>query len=237
VRYGIDAGGELAKFLLGQREREHITGYLGCVPSIVRAGLQRLPDVSGATFVDLGCGKGRALIVASEFPFARVVGIELDKHLAGIASRNASIVSSRRPGRPPIEVVCGDASSFAVPDGDVVAFLYHPFDGTLVRRLVDHLVAASWADRQLFVVYANPVHGALFDERTEVHRWYAETLPCTEEEAALGGAPTETVMIWRLGPPEPASSHPTSGCLVVNAWGDRADIIESPGPAAASPSA
>jgi tRNA1(Val) A37 N6-methylase TrmN6 len=54
-----------------------ILPYAGSQPSIVRAGIALLPDHNQYAFVDLGCGKGRALMVASEFSFARLVGVEI----------------------------------------------------------------------------------------------------------------------------------------------------------------
>jgi SAM-dependent methyltransferase len=225
--HGIRTGGEWPRFLLAGdwRGRDHITGYLGCVPSVVRAALAKLPDVSAFAFVDLGCGKGRALAVASEFPFRRILGLEIDRRLIRIARRNMAVVASRHPARPPIEVLHADASAPELPPGDVVLFLYHPFDATLVERLADRLERDPVPGRRLFVVYANPVHGALFDGRAAFSRWYAETLSCAAEEAALGGAPTETIAVWCKGAKGAPSPHRTGGRLVVNAWGDRADIV------------
>jgi tRNA G46 methylase TrmB len=40
------------------------------------------------TFVDIGSGKGRALLVASELPFAKIVGVELSHELNRIAQEN-----------------------------------------------------------------------------------------------------------------------------------------------------
>jgi predicted RNA methylase len=226
LRYGIETGGELANLLLGQQESaaRHITGYLGCVPSVLRTALRTIPDVSRTAFVDLGCGKGRALVVATEFPFVRVVGVELDEHLVRIAMRNAEAIAAAFPERPPIEIEAGDASELDLPEGGAVVFLYHPFGVVLVRRVAERLAAHSRIDRPVFVVYENPIFGAVFDEHPAFRRWFAATLPRAAEETALGGAPTETVMVWLAGAPE-ASPHATAGRLVVNERGNRADVV------------
>src|SRR5687768_7586014 len=68
---------------------EQISPYGGSQPSIVRTALASLPDLESYAFVDVGCGKGRPLLVASEFAFQRIVGVELAPHLAKIARANA----------------------------------------------------------------------------------------------------------------------------------------------------
>lgn len=50
--------------------------YLPTRPSVVRTALARLPvqDLKEYTFVDLGAGKGRVLLVAAEYPFGKIGG-------------------------------------------------------------------------------------------------------------------------------------------------------------------
>jgi SAM-dependent methyltransferase len=71
--------------------------YAGSQPSIIRTALATLTALEPFTFVDLGCGKGRPLIVASEFPFRDIVGIELSESLARAARTQASIQRRRVP--------------------------------------------------------------------------------------------------------------------------------------------
>jgi predicted RNA methylase len=40
------------------------------------------------TFVDIGSGKGRALIIAAEYAFKRIIGVEYSPSLATICRRN-----------------------------------------------------------------------------------------------------------------------------------------------------
>src|SRR5579883_1856526 len=73
--------------------------YAASQPSIIRAALRALPPLEGFTFIDLGCGKGRALIVATEFPFRAICGIEYSDELAAVARRNAARIERRYPAR------------------------------------------------------------------------------------------------------------------------------------------
>ena len=122
--------------------RAHAVFYAGSQPSVLREGLKALPPLQTCTFVDLGCGKGRPLLVASEFPFWDILGVELSPDLAKVAERNAAIIAERFPDRTPIRIAVGDASNFPIPSGDVVLFLYNPFGAELIAKVVQRVEAA-----------------------------------------------------------------------------------------------
>src|ERR1035437_5425846 len=83
---GVDTSGLVpAKHLItGHANDEHVTAYYGVAPSILRTLIDRWREtipphpISSYTFIDIGAGKGRGLLVASEFHFRKVVGIELN---------------------------------------------------------------------------------------------------------------------------------------------------------------
>ena len=196
VREGVDTAGYIqAKLLFGHDEE--VRAYAGCSPSALRAALETIPNLDGANFLDLGCGKGRALLVARAFPFASLTGIELSPYLAKVARANADIVKHRTPGRP-IEIVVGDASAPQIPDGDVVIFLLNSFGRALVDRLAETIAAADARapSRRIFMVAMNPVHGAAFDARPELSRWFAGTMPYAPEEIGFSPDVDDAVIIW-----------------------------------------
>ncbi|NOT28324.1 MAG: class I SAM-dependent methyltransferase [Acidobacteria bacterium] len=135
---GVDTSGANEANALGVDPdlAAHSSPYGGSQPSILRRCLAALPDPAQYVFVDLGCGKGRPLLVASEFPFERVVGVEMAPHLAEIARRNAAIVSRGGVQQAPIEVEVGDATTAEAPAVRVVYFLYNPFDAVLIERVL-----------------------------------------------------------------------------------------------------
>ena len=101
--HGTDTGGvELPMdFEASDAVRSCASAYLGSQPNVIRLALGYLPPVDTCTFLDLGCGKGRPLFVATEFPFHSIVGVELSPHLAEIARRNAATMAQRFPQRTP----------------------------------------------------------------------------------------------------------------------------------------
>jgi SAM-dependent methyltransferase len=198
LRLGVDTGGFLPARLLHAPGIENAaTSYSGCVPSIVAAALDKIPALDGAAFIDLGCGKGRALLVAHLYPFATITGIEMNFQLVEAARENAKIARKQRPDGPPIHVIQGDASIPDAPSsGDLVYFLYHPFGRDLATRLCARLAEQARAPRRVFVIYENPVYAELFDANPAFSRWFAATLPHAADEIGFGYGEADTIGIW-----------------------------------------
>lgn len=154
------------------------SSYQPIEPEIFRAMMQALPiDFSQFTFIDIGSGKGRALLLASEFGFRRIVGAELLPELHRVAQENLAKFAARG-GMPPMESVCGDAAGFEFPGEPLVAFFFHPLMETKFRQVLANLLSSlAQHPRPLFVVYANPIFEMLLagDPRmrklTGTHQW------------------------------------------------------------------
>lgn len=198
--YGVETSGaeQVAELRVDPIIARHMSPYAGSQPSIIRQAIATLPDLSECSFIDLGCGKGRPLVVASEFPFRRVVGVELAPDLVSTARANAATVHERFPERPAIEIVEDNAARFRWPDGRLVLFCYHSFDADLVGELVVSLERAlAGSVEHLFVIYYNPVWGALFDRSAAFERWYAAMLPYDPSEIGFGPDQSDSVVIWQ----------------------------------------
>ena len=95
-----------------------------------------------ATFVDLGSGRGRAVILAAEMGFRRVVGVELDAHLVQEAQENLRRWQLRRPPSHPgqeVVLVQGDAALYRPPGGPLVIWMFNPFGATTLRHVLNEL--------------------------------------------------------------------------------------------------
>ena len=216
-QYGIETSGKVRRFLIRTGDAaadSSNTGYVGSQPSIVRHCLELLPDLRDAAFFDLGCGKGRILAVATEFPFASITGIELSGMVSRIAQRNCTRVAARYPDRTRVQVIHGDASRPTLPDkGSVILYLYNPFHGDIVGTLIDNLARdlASKPELKLWIVYYNPTQAALFDGSQSFVRHYAAKNAFSDEERASSpfGNDYDSVAIWqsRGEPMTPALPH------------------------------
>jgi len=201
VQHGIDTSGLVDAFAL-QRDPSldgQLSPYMGSQPSIIRRALDALGDVAGYTFVDIGCGKGRPLIVASEYPFALVLGFDISADLVQTANRNAAIIARRFPARPPIRAVDANVADMTVPSGNVVVFMFNPFGPELMTTLLHKLeeALASGVIEHLFVVYDNPVCGDVFDGSGHLKRWFATTFEYDRHELGFGPEEREGVVIWQ----------------------------------------
>ncbi len=180
--------------------RNYAVGYAGSQPSVLRSALAELPKLEDYTFVDLGCGKGRPLLVASEFSFQDIIGVDLSSPLAQVARRNARIIANRFPARTPVRVAVGDASNYPLPPGNLVIFLYHPFHAELIANVVAGVEAAlATESRSIYVIYYNPIAGHCFDSSPQLHRHFAKMLPYADEELGYGPDRDDPIVIWHGG--------------------------------------
>jgi len=156
---GLVAGRHLES---GHRHDRHATAYYGVAPSVFQALVKRwrrsrpAAPIDQTTFVDVGAGMGRAMLLAAEMPFRAVIGVELNPTLVRIARRNLALWRKAGRAQASMRMVCGDAAEFALPDGPCLAFLFNPFGAAVMRRLLRN-IAARFAARpgELDILYIN----------------------------------------------------------------------------------
>jgi SAM-dependent methyltransferase len=147
LRNGTDTEGgiPLWKYRLPFASARYGTEYRSPAEDRIADALQEIPRE--ATFVDLGSGKGRALIVAARLGFARVIGVEFVAELAEISRRNLRTTGVQA------EVVFADASEWIPPEGPLCIYLYSPFSLEVMREVagkIGNLRHETW------VTYLNP---------------------------------------------------------------------------------
>jgi SAM-dependent methyltransferase len=144
------------------------SAYQPIEPELFREIMNSLAiEFSQFTFVDIGSGKGRAVLMASEYPFRRVLGVELLSELNSIARENIRKFSGRHSQCGPIEAVCGDATEFVFPYGPLVILLNNPLSQAGLRKLISNLESSLREEpRRVLFIYANPVlEGVIGDSR------------------------------------------------------------------------
>ena len=122
-------------------------------------------DFRGFTFLDLGSGKGRTLLMASDYPFRRIVGVELLPALHQIAQDNLSRYKNKSQKCFALEVICADATTLTMPDEPMVMYLFNPFPEAGLRRVMANLESSLRAHpRMVYVLYHNPLLETLLGE-------------------------------------------------------------------------
>ena len=128
-------------------------------------------DYGEFTFVDIGSGKGRALLMASEYPFRKVIGVELLPELDHIAQENIRAFPRERQRCSAIESVQGDATEFSFPGEPLVVFLFNPLPENGIRKVVQNLGRSVVEQRRpVWLIYANPVYEHVVLESGAFHK-------------------------------------------------------------------
>jgi SAM-dependent methyltransferase len=115
-------------------------------------------DFHDFVFVDLGSGKGRTLLMASDYPFRRIVGVELLPALHQAAQENPRKYKSEAQKCFALESVCADATEFSFPAEPTVLYLFNPFPEAGLRRVIANLERSlDEHPRPVYVLYHNPL--------------------------------------------------------------------------------
>jgi SAM-dependent methyltransferase len=166
-RDGFDAahGTDTAAVLVGRELGPCLTGsghlvvhYETTSEAAIRAPLDALAlDFSAFTFVDLGCGKGKPLMVAASYPFRRLVGVDISPACIAVARRNVARFGPRKIDPSRVSLLAMDVEEFAFPEEPLVVYLFNPFPGAVLERVVANLeTSLTECPRPVALVYVNP---------------------------------------------------------------------------------
>ena len=157
-RFGTDTAGKVESKELGYVDKERQEQAILYLPSPARVTRWMLDNIgidhSQYSFVDLGCGKGRVVLGAAQYPFQSVLGVDLSMALTEVASRNVSIfpASARKCGD--VRILNVDATQVDYPDTNLLLHLYHPFDANVTAAVLRNLEASlAGKPRQVRIAY------------------------------------------------------------------------------------
>jgi SAM-dependent methyltransferase len=144
----------------------HATHYEAVPVPAFRALVACVPDLAirSSVFVDVGAGMGRALLLASEYPFKQILGIEISPGLLEVARENVARAYDLAVKCRDVRIVRADARRRHFPRGDLVLFLYNPFDGEALDAVLDRLSERPEA-RSEWILYHTPVHAERLKSR------------------------------------------------------------------------
>jgi len=173
-QFGTDTSGRLSVLAsqLPPELREDARSYEPTPQAVMHHLLRRLPiRYEDFVFIDAGCGKGRAMLLASLYPFARIVGIELSSITSRVAQRNVDAFAQHAGPRQKctsIEVLCRNVLEYRMPDANLVVFLYNPFQGAVFQAFMDriHHFSSRHPEREVIIAYCNPWSGEEWLQRS-----------------------------------------------------------------------
>ena len=210
-KYGTDTSGYLGpEDLVHGRANDALNhGYSAIAPSVFREACSRWREtlltassrIEAYSFVDVGSGKGRALLLAAELPFRKIIGVEIDTELARTAERNIMHWSRVARRKINIRVVHEDAEKFRWPRTPLLVYLYNPFACSLVAQMAENLAAAAASGSGLVdLLYVNPTcTDTLTTQGLFVRLWTAR-IPMDEadQKADPYGTNSDLVSAYRL---------------------------------------
>jgi hypothetical protein len=128
-------------------------------------------DFHDFVFIDLGSGKGRMLLMASDYPFHRIVGVELLPALHQTAQENISKYRCESQKCFALESICADATKFQLPPDPIVLYLFNPFPEAGLTEMIANLEQSLRSHpRKVYVLYHNPLLGHLLSESAALNK-------------------------------------------------------------------
>ena len=174
-QYGVETLGYVhhTDLSTGSQNQNFAASYFGSDPVYVRRAIEQLQvDYGDFTFIDFGSGKGRVILIASEYPFNEIIGVEFSHELHKIAAKNLANFNRSRVRCEAIASVCIDATEFTIPKGALVLFFFNPFTSRIMEMVFNNIEKSFLHNpRQIYIIYANPEQAKILDRSKFFERY------------------------------------------------------------------
>jgi hypothetical protein len=143
------------------------------------------------------------LLLASDYPFREVIGVELSPELDRVARANvaryaaATTPEPRAQGnrRPPVISIQGDATEFLWPPGPLVVYMWNAFTSPVMERVFQNLEASlAEQPRELYLVYMHPELESMLASLPWLKRLWRDEIAMSDEDYAAWAFPTREEM-------------------------------------------
>lgn len=177
-KYTINTTGadDLKKLKKKGIDISHATMYMPVSYKLLEEALQQIPVNNKNHFLDIGCGKGRAMCVAANYGFYQIYGIDFSRDFCNAAETNLSLVKQKIPSLDFL-VTEADAAITNIPDDVDLIFLFNPFDEVIMKKVIANIkVSMSKNPRDLNIIYANPLYKKLFTSNGFSETYYSKKM-------------------------------------------------------------
>ncbi|WP_462220295.1 class I SAM-dependent methyltransferase [Ferruginibacter sp.] len=162
-KYGIITTGadELKKLEERGIDTDHSTIYMPVSYSLLEEMIEQLNRLTNSSFnhfLDIGCGKGRALCVAANKGFGKVTGIDFSKEFCKAAEKNLSMTRKQFPDLQ-YKIINNDAFYFEIPNDVDCIFMFNPFDDVIMSGVAENILESFEINsRPITLIYVNPLY-------------------------------------------------------------------------------
>jgi SAM-dependent methyltransferase len=138
--------------------------YQGASYFILFSIFNKLPeDIKNSNFVDYGCGKGRALFVAEQCGFTKLIGVDIAKELIDDANTN-KLVYQKKNNQSEFHFLFNDATTFQIPENSSVFYFFNPFGKDIMQKVIQNIKESLKQNpRKIYCIYLNPKYKSVFD--------------------------------------------------------------------------
>ena len=193
-QFGVDTSGLVYDLPTGHAHDAYNNGYFAVAPSVFHGVMQAMAerlrvDFRHYTFVDIGSGKGRALLLACAYPFREIIGVELSPELDHIARANVA----RYPGGAQRKITClhGDATEFVWPAGPLVIYMWNAFTRPVMEQVFHNLqLSLTREPREVYLIYMHPEIESTLMSFPWLTRVWREEFPMNGEDYAAWAFPS-----------------------------------------------
>lgn len=161
---------QLSDLKLKGNQLRHATEYMPVNYFTLEALMHRIPEeLKQGIFLDIGCGKGRAMCVAAAFGYKQVAGLDFAKQLIDAAEKNLEQTKKRHP-LTQYHLAWDDVHDLHISEQVTTVFMFNPFDEFMVKQVINKINSSlEKRPRRLLVLYCTPRHEHLFfDEGYDV---------------------------------------------------------------------
>lgn len=175
--------------------------YVPSKAEVIRHICRRLPiRHEEFTFIDVGSGRGKALMIASDFPFQRIIGVEISPQHHSIAEENIAVYRSPKQKCSNIESVCANALDYSFPKAPLVLYLYQPFGGPVLEGMLERVKEALEDQWPCFLCFAAPYHNQDIIQSFDYFEFLEKTHAFSEEDSWILYANPKAVALDREAP-------------------------------------
>lgn len=138
--------------------------YQGASYFILFSVFNKLPEtVKSKPIVDFGCGKGRALFVAEQCGFTKLIGVDIAKELIVDANKNKAVYQKKN-NTSSFEFIFENATKYQIPIEATVFYLFNPFGPNIMQSVIDNIKQSVHQNpREIYCIYLNPKHREVFE--------------------------------------------------------------------------
>jgi len=169
--YGFDTYSwvPVDKLDVSDSQKKHAVLYQATRVIPLRRLFKKLNIPKDCSFIDIGCGKGRVLLLAAEYGFEEVKGVEFSSHLTEIANKNIATYKAQFSSITFFDVINIDAADYKFDNIEDVFFLYNPFDEVILKKVLDNICESlKQYNRRVWMIYANAVHRELIEKTMKI---------------------------------------------------------------------